>query len=46
MWVVLKIKKHSALNKIQKSLYELFGSSPKLCNPKVKIKGISSKKKN
>ena len=36
MWVVLKIKKYSELNIIIKSLTDLFGSSPKLCNPKVK----------
>ena len=44
MWVVLKIKKYSELDIIRKSLTDLFGSSPKLCNPKVKTKSISSKK--
>ena len=44
MWVVLKIKKYSELDIIRKSLTDLFGSSPKLCNPKVKTKNISSKK--
>ena len=44
MWVVLKIKKYSELDIIIKSLTDLFGSSPKLCNPKVKTKNISSKK--
>lgn len=44
MWVVLKIKKYSELNIIRKSLTDLFGSSPNLCNPKVKTKKISNKK--
>ncbi len=44
MWVVLKIKKYSELNIIRKSLTDLLGSSPKLCNPKVKTKSISGKK--
>ena len=43
MWVVLKIKKYSELNIIRKSLTDLFGSSPKLCNPKVKTSTCSKK---
>ncbi len=43
MWIVLKIKKYSELNIIRKSLTDLFGSSPKLCNPKVKTISVNSK---
>lgn len=44
MWIVLKIKKYSELNIVRKSLYDLLGSSFKLCNPKVKTKIITNKK--
>jgi len=43
MWIVLKIKKYSELDIIRKLLTDLFGSSPKLCNPKVKTKRVNSK---
>ena len=43
MWIVLKIKKYSELDIIRKLLTDLFGSSPKLCNPKVKTKRVKKK---